>query len=183
MYRYRLGAKVINTAMQGSLIFIKFRLCDILVDKYLPVYWLLFCIHLFGLCDALVKKFTFIYHLLFWAAVRSAMPSFYEKMKTRLRSADEGADTVVWLAMSDAALSHPSGLFYQGINLSSNTLQLLCAQSFGQQHFRSFIIGKVTKYNRSSTEKPVITWPWMIHHKIIDTYILTVLYLYNYKFI
>lgn len=183
MYRYRLGAKVINTAMQGSLIFIKFRLCDILVDKYLPVYWLLFCIHLFGLCDALVKKFTFIYHLLFWAAVRSAMPSFYEKMKTRLRSADEGADTVVWLAMSDAAPSHPSGLFYQGINLSSNTLQLLCAQSFGQQHFRSFIIGKVTKYNRSSTEKPVITWPWMIHHKIIDTYILTVLYLYNYKLI
>lgn len=124
-----------------------------------------------------------IYHLLFWAAVRSAMPSFYEKMKTRLRSADEGADTVVWLAMSDAALSHPSGLFYQGINLSSNTLQLLCAQSFGQQHFRSFIIGKVTKYNRSSTEKPVITWSWMIHHKIIDTYILTVLYLYNYKLI
>lgn len=42
MYRYRLGAKVINTAMQGSLIFIKFRLCDILVDKYLPVYWLSF---------------------------------------------------------------------------------------------------------------------------------------------
>lgn len=57
--------------------------------------------------------------------MRSAMPSFYEKMKTRLRSADEGADTVVWLALSDAALSHPSGLFYQGISLSSNTLQLL----------------------------------------------------------
>lgn len=50
--------------------------------------------------------------------MRSAMPSFYEKMKTRLRSADEGADTVVWLALSDAALSHSSGLFYQGINLT-----------------------------------------------------------------
>lgn len=70
------------------------------------------------------------------------MPSFYEKMKTRLRSADEGADTVVWLALSDAALSHPSGLFYQGISLSSNTLQLLSAQSFSQQYFR-FFMGKL----------------------------------------
>lgn len=85
--------------------------------------------------------------------MRSAMPSFYEKMKTRLRSADEGADTVVWLSLSDAALSHPSGLFYQGINLSSNTLQLLCAQSFGQQHFRFFIIGKVTAYKLSFKQK------------------------------
>lgn len=52
-----------------------------------------------------------------WAAVRSAMPSFYEKMKNRLRTAEEGADTVVWLSLSDAALKQPSGLFFQGLLL------------------------------------------------------------------
>jgi len=51
-----------------------------------------------------------------WAdtpAVRSSMPDFYEKMKNRLRSAEQGADTAVWLAISDGALKHSSGLFFQ----------------------------------------------------------------------
>lgn len=71
-----------------------------------------------------------------WAdtpAVRSAMPSFYEKMKTRLRSADEGADTVVWLAMSDAALSHPSGLFYQDRTPVATHLPLAWSKSTPQE--------------------------------------------------
>ena len=42
------------------------------------------------------------------------MPDFYEKMKTRLRTTEEGADTIIWLALSEAALKQPSGLFYQG---------------------------------------------------------------------
>jgi len=41
------------------------------------------------------------------------MPDFYEKMKNRLRTAEQGADTAVWLAISDAALKQPSGLFFQ----------------------------------------------------------------------
>ncbi|XP_049802108.1 dehydrogenase/reductase SDR family member 12-like isoform X2 [Schistocerca nitens] len=51
-----------------------------------------------------------------WAdtpAVRSSMPDFYNKMKDRLRTAEQGADTVVWLAISEAAIKHPSGLFFQ----------------------------------------------------------------------
>ncbi|KAG8452796.1 hypothetical protein GDO86_004548 [Hymenochirus boettgeri] len=51
-----------------------------------------------------------------WAdtpAVRSSMPDFYEKMKNRLRTEEQGADTVVWLAISSAATKHPSGLFFQ----------------------------------------------------------------------
>nr|CAD7395909.1 unnamed protein product [Timema cristinae] len=51
-----------------------------------------------------------------WAdtpAVRSAMPDFYQRMKDRLRTAEQGADTAVWLAISDTALKHPSGLFFQ----------------------------------------------------------------------
>lgn len=71
-----------------------------------------------------------------WAdtpAVRSAMPSFYEKMKTRLRSADEGADTVVWLALSDAALSHTSGLFYQDRTPVATHLPLAWSKSTLQE--------------------------------------------------
>lgn len=51
-----------------------------------------------------------------WAdtvAVRTSIPQFYEMMKDSLRSAGEGADTAVWLAISKAALKHPSGLFFQ----------------------------------------------------------------------
>ena len=55
-----------------------------------------------------------IYVFLLLTAVRSSMPEFYEKMKNRLRTADEGADTLIWLAMSDAALNNKSGLFFQG---------------------------------------------------------------------
>lgn len=52
-----------------------------------------------------------------WAdtpAVRSAMPDFYNKMKDKLRSAEQGADTALWLAVSPAVREHPSGLFFQG---------------------------------------------------------------------
>lgn len=50
-----------------------------------------------------------------WAdtpAVRTSMPGFYEKMKDRLRSAEQGADTIVWLSVSDSALLRKSGLFF-----------------------------------------------------------------------
>merc|ERR1711911_51253 len=59
-----------------------------------------------------------------WAdtpAVRSSMPDFYEKMKNRLRSAEQGADTAVCLAISDGALKHSSGLFFQGSFVIYNT--------------------------------------------------------------
>lgn len=50
-----------------------------------------------------------------WAdtpGVQSAMSSFHQKMKNKLRTPEEGADTAVWLAVSQAAIKHPSGLFY-----------------------------------------------------------------------
>uniref|UniRef100_A0A8B9QST5 Dehydrogenase/reductase SDR family member 12 n=1 Tax=Anas platyrhynchos TaxID=8839 RepID=A0A8B9QST5_ANAPL len=52
-----------------------------------------------------------------WAdtpAVRSSMPDFYQKMKSSLRTEAQGADTVVWLAVSSEAAKLPSGLFFQG---------------------------------------------------------------------
>ncbi|XP_066973104.1 dehydrogenase/reductase SDR family member 12-like isoform X1 [Macrobrachium rosenbergii] len=51
-----------------------------------------------------------------WAdtpAVRSSMPDFYNKMKDKLRTAEEGADTAVWLAISPSAELQKSGLFFQ----------------------------------------------------------------------
>ncbi|XP_021232446.1 dehydrogenase/reductase SDR family member 12 isoform X2 [Numida meleagris] len=51
-----------------------------------------------------------------WAdtpAVRSSMPGFYQKMKNSLRTEAQGADTVVWLAVSSEAAKLPSGLFFQ----------------------------------------------------------------------
>ncbi|NXG08250.1 DHR12 reductase, partial [Sakesphorus luctuosus] len=51
-----------------------------------------------------------------WAdtpAVRSSMPDFYERMKNSLRTEAQGADTVVWLAVSAEAAQLPSGLFFQ----------------------------------------------------------------------
>lgn len=42
------------------------------------------------------------------------MPSFYERMKDKLRSPAEGADTGVWLALSPAATKAENGAFFQG---------------------------------------------------------------------
>jgi len=46
-------------------------------------------------------------------AVRNSMPDFYRRMREKLRSVSEGADTVVWLAVSQAAGQAESGLFWQ----------------------------------------------------------------------
>ncbi|XP_056416334.1 dehydrogenase/reductase SDR family member 12 isoform X2 [Hyla sarda] len=67
-----------------------------------------------------------------WAdtpAVRSSMPDFYEKMKNRLRTEEQGADTVVWLAVSPAATKHASGLFFQDRKPASTHLPLASTRS------------------------------------------------------
>lgn len=67
-----------------------------------------------------------------WAdtpAVRSSMPDFYEKMKDRLRTAEQGADTAVWLAISEAAIKQPSGLFFQDRKAVSTHLPLAWTRS------------------------------------------------------
>ncbi|XP_054978238.1 dehydrogenase/reductase SDR family member 12 isoform X8 [Sorex araneus] len=51
-----------------------------------------------------------------WAdtpGVRQAMPGFHARFKDRLRTAAQGADTVLWLALAAAASKQPSGLFFQ----------------------------------------------------------------------
>ncbi|KAG0710306.1 Dehydrogenase/reductase SDR family member 12 [Chionoecetes opilio] len=67
-----------------------------------------------------------------WAdtpAVRTSMPEFYAKMKDRLRTAEQGADTAVWLTVSPAALQQPSGLFFQDRQSVSTHLPLACTRA------------------------------------------------------
>eukprot|EP00898_Chlorokybus_atmophyticus_P003864 jgi/Chlat1/4479/Chrsp29S04572 len=46
------------------------------------------------------------------AAVRTFMPGFYERLKSKLRTAEEGADGVVWLAcLADSAKLQPGGFY------------------------------------------------------------------------
>uniref|UniRef100_A0A4W4GCT1 Flj13639 n=2 Tax=Electrophorus TaxID=8004 RepID=A0A4W4GCT1_ELEEL len=45
--------------------------------------------------------------------IANTMPDFHSSMKERLRSPEQGADTLVWLAVSEAAVTKPSGRFFQ----------------------------------------------------------------------
>mmetsp|Transcript_3007 Transcript_3007/g.5584 ORF Transcript_3007/g.5584 Transcript_3007/m.5584 type:complete len:397 (+) Transcript_3007:163-1353(+) len=44
--------------------------------------------------------------------LKSSMPDFYNRFKQKLRTPDEGADTILWLATSDEALKSPPGSFF-----------------------------------------------------------------------
>ncbi|KAK5904262.1 hypothetical protein CesoFtcFv8_005845 [Champsocephalus esox] len=57
-------------------------------------------------------------------AVANAMPDFHRSMKESLRAPEQGADTVVWLSVSEAAVKNPSGRFYQDRKMVSAHLPL-----------------------------------------------------------
>ncbi|XP_076000753.1 dehydrogenase/reductase SDR family member 12 [Genypterus blacodes] len=46
-------------------------------------------------------------------AVSTSLPQFHQMMGERLRTVEQGADTVLWLAMSRVAVRTPSGQFFQ----------------------------------------------------------------------
>ena len=50
-------------------------------------------------------------------------------MKHKLRTVEQGADTIVWLALSSKALDHPNGLFYQDREPVSTHLPLAWTKS------------------------------------------------------
>lgn len=70
-----------------------------------------------------------------WAdtpAVRTSMPDFYEKMKDKLRTTEQGADTAVWLAVSESNVAtgeKNSGEFYQDRQVVSKHLPLAWSRS------------------------------------------------------
>ncbi|TSZ12222.1 Dehydrogenase/reductase SDR family member 12 [Bagarius yarrelli] len=61
--------------------------------------------------------------------IANAMPDFYRSMKERLRTPEQGADTVVWLAVSEAAVTNPSGRFFQDRRMVSAHLPLAWTHS------------------------------------------------------
>ncbi|KAM3607519.1 uncharacterized protein V6R79_009135 [Siganus canaliculatus] len=70
-----------------------------------------------------------------WAdtpAVQTSMPSFHSKMQSKLRTEAMGADTVVWLAVSAAAVKQPSGLFFQDRKAVATHLPLASSRSSPQ---------------------------------------------------
>ncbi|AWO99252.1 putative dehydrogenase/reductase SDR family member 12-like [Scophthalmus maximus] len=62
-------------------------------------------------------------------AVANAMPDFHRSMKDSLRTPEQGADTAVWLAVSEAAITNPSGRFYQDRKMVSTHLPLAWTHS------------------------------------------------------
>eukprot|EP01147_Barroeca_monosierra_P004895 gene4895-8702_t len=67
-----------------------------------------------------------------WAdtpAVQEALPDFYERMKGNLRSTEEGADTVVWLAIAESIRREDNGKFFQDRRPVSEHLPLALTSS------------------------------------------------------
>jgi len=63
-------------------------------------------------------------------AVRSSMPSFYAKMQSRLRTPEQGADTLVWLCcLKDIASRYTNGEFFQDRTVVSKHLPLAWTKS------------------------------------------------------
>ncbi|XP_040026644.1 dehydrogenase/reductase SDR family member 12 isoform X2 [Gasterosteus aculeatus] len=71
-----------------------------------------------------------------WAdtpAVSTSMPQFHQMMGDRLRSVEQGADTVVWLALSRAAGRMRSGQFFQDRTPVAAHLPLAWTQSSAEE--------------------------------------------------
>lgn len=60
--------------------------------------------------------FCLFIRLIGWAdtpAVQSSIPDFHRRMVNRLRTPQQGADTLIWLCASSKAREQPTGGFYQ----------------------------------------------------------------------
>jgi len=80
-----------------------------------------------------------------WAdtpAVRNSMPDFYEKMRDKLRTVDQGADTVVWLAVAKQPSSSPSGQFWQDRTQVATHLPLAWSRPSKQEEDRLMTVLK-----------------------------------------
>ncbi|XP_030642332.1 dehydrogenase/reductase SDR family member 12 [Chanos chanos] len=90
-----------------------------------------------------------------WAdtpAVQSSMPDFHAKMKNKLRTEAQGADTVVWLAVAEAVRKHQSGLFFQDRKPVATHLPLASSRSSpgDEEKLMSSLEQLATKFKPSS---------------------------------
>ncbi|XP_033865052.1 dehydrogenase/reductase SDR family member 12-like [Acipenser ruthenus] len=82
------------------------------------------------------------------------MPDFYEKMKNKLRSEAQGADTVVWLAVSASAATQASGQFYQDHKPVSAHLPLASTRSSAgdEEELLTVLEQLAKKFNPNTTQ-------------------------------
>lgn len=75
-----------------------------------------------------------------WAdtpGVRTSMPSFFDKMQNRLRTPEQGADTLVWLCcQKDIATKYKNGEFFQDRFVVSKHLPLAWTKSTVEEEER-----------------------------------------------
>ncbi|XP_014772293.1 dehydrogenase/reductase SDR family member 12 [Octopus bimaculoides] len=91
-----------------------------------------------------------------WAdtpGVETAMPGFYSKMKDRLRTPQQGADTALWLAIASAPKSFVSGQFFQDRNPTSTHLPLAKTKCTPEEEvlFMNKLDDLVTKFSKNSS--------------------------------
>lgn len=65
-------------------------------------------------------------------SVRTSMPDFYEKMKDKLKSAEEAADTILWLSLFNIS-KLISGQFYYEREVADKHLLISCT-TYKQRH-------------------------------------------------
>ncbi|CAI9726275.1 Hypothetical predicted protein [Octopus vulgaris] len=90
-----------------------------------------------------------------WAdtpGVETAMPGFYSKMKDRLRTPQQGADTALWLAIASAPKTFVSGQFFQDRNPTSTHLPLAKTKCTPEEEvlFMNKLDDLVTKFSKNS---------------------------------
>ncbi|KII73660.1 Dehydrogenase/reductase SDR family member 12 [Thelohanellus kitauei] len=68
--------------------------------------------------------------------VKTSLPGFYKHMKSDLRTPEQGADTIMWLAISEEALSYTSGSFF-----------------FDRQKAKKFVISAEERYSKEIEDK------------------------------
>lgn len=97
-----------------------------------------------------------------WAdtpAVQTSMPRFRSWMENRLRTPDQGADTVVWLCVAKQARDQPSGSFFQDRQVTSEHLPW--AKSRSPEADETLLMTRLEelaeRFSRAATPLPTAT--------------------------
>lgn len=91
----------------------------------------------------------FSYFSLGWAdtpAVRSSLPDFHRRMRTRLRTPYQGADTLIWLCLSPNSRKEKSGNFFQDRKAVSKHLPM--AWTHNSESEANKFIGKLNEIRK-----------------------------------
>lgn len=110
---------------------------------------------------ALTEHWARTHHTLHWSVmhpgwadtpgVATSMPEFYSALKNRFRTVEQGADTIVWLAIADEAVKYPSGKFF-----------------FDRQPVNTHLFAAGTSYTKQAVDSLVENLRRLIDEKGVD---------------